>query len=698
LYAQKGDTLCPEKEDFLEEQIEFMTEKADKELDFSDLLDDLASTSENPLDINHASEEELMGLMILNAWQVQNLIKYRETYGSLLSIYELQCIEGFTVELIQQILPYITVSVQEKIKITPKNVIRNSKNQLIIRYVRILENRYGYRDLPDSIWIQQPNEKYVGSADYLYLRYGYKYRNLFRLGFTAEKDAGEILINKNIPDTIINGSGNSYKQGFDFLSGFVYASNLGFLKKVIVGDYHLQFGQGLTMWSGLAFGKSAEAVMIKRYPAGIKPNTATNENIFMRGAAFTVQLSRLEITGYYSNHKIDANIKDVDISNQNVISVTSLLESGYHRTFNELIDKRSVREIIYGGNISFRNNWIKTGVTVSLTSLDADLIHMERPDNTFGFKGNKLSNYGFNFDIKVPGKISLFGEIAANNIQNPAIISGLISQPVPDFTFSFLYRYYPGNYHNFHNNAFSEGSNSVNETGYYFGLAFNIFKKIHISSYADFYRFPWLKHRIDAPSVGQEYMVQGYFPITPYLDIYIRYRDENNCINEPLCENYFDHLASRRKKSVRFNISCEVSPVFRLRYRVEYTSLRINNYNNLNLNNNPGGFIIYQDMIYKPLKKSYQVNMRIALFDTDHYNARIYTYEHDVLYAYSVLPYYGQGMRYYLMLKLKVMKFCDLWIRFAQTYYSDRQVIGTGLDMIDGNTRSEIKIQMRIKF
>jgi hypothetical protein len=38
------------------------------------------------------------------------------------------------------------------------------------------------------------------------------------------------------------------------------------------------------------------------------------------------------------------------------------------------------------------------------------------------------------------------------------------------------------------------------------------------------------------------------------------------------------------------------------------------------------------------------------------------------------------------------------WLHYAQTYYNNRDVIGSGLEEIEGNTRSEITAQIRMKF
>ena len=110
------------------------------------------------------------------------------------------------------------------------------------------------------------------------------------------------------------------------------------------------------------------------------------------------------------------------------------------------------------------------------------------------------------------------------------------------------------------------------------------------------------------------------------------------------------------------------------------------------------GFLAYQDLVFRKLGSPLQLTGRICLFDTDDYDARIYAYENDVLYAYSVPAFSDQGMRLYAIARYTVTRGIDIWLRYAQTYYTKLNVIGSGLDEINGNTKSEIKAEVRFKF
>ena len=81
------------------------------------------------------------------------------------------------------------------------------------------------------------------------------------------------------------------------------------------------------------------------------------------------------------------------------------------------------------------------------------------------------------------------------------------------------------------------------------------------------------------------------------------------------------------------------------------------------------GFVAYQDLIYAPKSIPFKVQTRFAIFDTDDYDTRIYAYENDVLYAFSVPAYYGKGTRFYLNLNYKLNRTFNFWLRYSQTYF-----------------------------
>ena len=92
------------------------------------------------------------------------------------------------------------------------------------------------------------------------------------------------------------------------------------------------------------------------------------------------------------------------------------------------------------------------------------------------------------------------------------------------------------------------------------------------------------------------------------------------------------------------------------------------------------------------------MSARLAWFSTDSYNTRIYAYENDLLYTYSIPAYFGKGIRSYLNLKYSINKNTDCWFKMANTSWNDRETSGSGYNEINGRHKTELKFQLRWKF
>lgn len=677
-FAQEVDSL--QQSDIIHQQIETISENSDNEPDFTELEEEINYYQNNPININSTNPEILRKIPFITDRQVYGIISYITSYGELLSLYELQAIEGFNMEEINRILPYITIKYSPRTPETNfKNIFKFGRNELWMRYQRTPETSVGYSAANDSILTANPNARYLGSPDKYYLRYGFNYFDKIRLGFTAEKDAGEEFFK------------GSQKNGFDFYSGFIYLQDIKFIRKIILGDYQLQFGQGLTFWSGMAFGKSLDGSGLMRTARGVKPFTSSDENNFLRGIATTLAYKNFDITLFYSSHKVDANIDQYDSLNNEALVVSSLQETGYHRTPAELADKHAILKTFYGGHLTYKNNWLKAGLTYYESKLGAELFPTASLYNQYDFSGKFNRNIGVDYMI-MNSKFSFFGE--AGMSQNGAIgtINGISFHFHPSVQLSVLHRYYDKRYQSLMGNSFAENSSNQNENGWFVTLKAQLQKHWTFSAYADYFSFPWLKYRTDAPSIGKEYAAQLSY--TPYMktEVYFRYRFTQKQINHPDDNSYLHYLDNTIRQNFSLHISDNVNPKLNLKTRIEYLTF-VQDYQS-----EKSGFLMYQDISYNFLNPKITLSMRYALFDTDSYDERLYAYESNVLYAYSVPAFYNKGSRYYILLQYKINRNFDFWIRFAQTYYSNVNIISSGLDQINGNTKSEICIQLRIKF
>lgn len=687
LVGQINDSIDNFSIEYLTDRLENIAQSSDRTIDFTDLIDDYIYYYRNPVNINNKDISILRDLYLISEIQLVNITVYKNHYGQIYSIYELLSIAGFNEVTVKQLEPFIICKeINHSKELKPKSLIKKGRHSIISRVDRILETKSGYIRPTDSLGINGSSD-YLGDPYHYYLRYSYNYRNKVRIGLTIDKDAGELITKHSLNDSIKKLLHKKVWFGADFVSVFAYLEDIRFISKVILGDYHLEFGQGLTLWSGLAFGKSADGVLVQRYAKGLRPNTSANENRFFRGAAMTIKLKSFHITPFYSNNRIDGNLS---IKNDQSQSISSIIETGMHRTINELLDKRTLGVEVCGVNITYSGTRYKIGLTSITTQLDKKLENNLQPYKRFRFEGRNIINFGMDFMVNL-NSIVVFGEVAGSGLGINAGIIGVNTLLSDRFYLTILYHNYGKDYHNLYCNPIAESSSISNESGIYFGFKALINKHLTLTGYIDHYTYPWLKYGINAPSIGNDYRMQ--LNITPSKSIIssISYRYKNGQFNKSIPYQFTQSITTKRKHEFRLFISWSTPANLIFKNRIDLVRIKqpetIEN-----------GYLIYQDVLYRPKKFPLEITLRYALFTTDGWDSRIYTYENDVLYAFNIPSFFNNGNRYYLMFTYKPTRKLSIWLRLSRTKYRNQNVIGSGNEMINGNHRTEAKVQFRYKF
>jgi len=673
LFAQE----IPGNQQAIEDLVEEIAQGIDSDIDYSQITDDLNYLLENPINLNNASEQTFEKLRVLNDFQIKSLLNYIQTHGELTTLYELQLIEGFDYATIKKMLPFVTLSTQINTKKWEGDKALKFGNHTVIgRVSAILEPQQGYQNVSDSALNASPNNYYLGNPMRIYTRYKFNYKNKLQWGITAEKDPGEQFLK------------GAQTNGFDFYSAHVQVNDVGILKTALLGDYQVQFGQGLIMWSYLSTGKSSYVMDIRKRGNGIHRYTSTDENAFLRGGGFTLQKYGLGLTVFGSYKSIDANIPEIDTLNEDFY-FSSFLNLGVHATPAEIDDKNAIQETLYGANINYQYNKFKIGISGVQYQYNMAFIPDDAPENNYRFSGKSNSNFSTDAEFKFKA-LHIFTEAALSENGGKAILAGALMELTSQLRTSVLYRNYQKEYQALYSNAFAEGSRVQNEQGFYTGVELNLVKKWKVAAYNDFYNFPWLTSSTDSPSKGTDFLVQADFTASRTVSMYWRYKHEVKEQNADSIENGIAKLVENEKSYFRYQIGYVPMANWEFRNRIELSTYA--------KQGKEYGYLLYQDVIYRTTQFPLSVIFRYAVFDTESYNSRIYTYESDVLNAYSVPPLYDKGTRIYLMLHYQVTDGLDFWLRFAQTWYANKTEIGTGLNQINGDTKSEVKFQFRWQF
>lgn len=685
LGANTGFAQKEEKESvktaIIQQRIELISEQSeDGDIDFLDLLERLTFFYDHPLNLNTASRKDLEDLEMLTPFQIASIMSYREEVGKMVSIYEIAYIDGIGANTVEAIMPFISVTSEMQIeKFSLKTVRKRARNDVFIRYSRILEEQQGYKEISEEELLARPSARYLGSPDRVYMRWRMQAGNLFSAGITGDKDAGEEF-----------GKGSN-PNGFDFYSAHLFARNVGIFKQIAIGDFQAKFGQGLTFWSGFAFGKTPEAMNVKRLDRKLQPYAAANENLFLRGGGVTMAFKKIELTTFASDKNLDANIvASNDTLDFEERQFSSIQISGFHRTPREVENRRVLREQIAGSHLAYEGERLKVGLTSVYRRLGGTSARNLNFYNQFDINDNENLNTGIDFNL-ILKHINVFGEASISRNGGKAGIVGAYIEIDPRVELVIAQRNYGRDYQSYYSAAFGENTRSQNERGTYIGARVKLTSKLNLNAYFDRYQFDWLRFRTDAPSHGADWLAQLNYALQRNVNFYVRYREEHQERNQSDLGNINKQVPQVRRY-VRFNADYRLARGVNLASRIEWSHYKLGN------NAAADGIMLFQDVKYTLPSDKVAFYGRLALFDIPDYNARIYAYENDVLYFFNIPAYFNRGVRYYAMARIKINRQVSFWIRYSRTHYANVESIGSGLEMIEAPHRSEIRLQLRLRF
>lgn len=672
-------TLAQDKNAVVQQRIEFISEQLEsEEIDLTNVIEILTYRIDHPLNLNGAEKEDLAELGLLTEIQINDLLLHRKQFGKLISIYELQSLRYWDLETIYMILPFVKVDDKlDQLHVSLKEALKQGGFEAFFRYQTILEDKKGYTDVSDSV-LQSSNSFYHGNPDRYYTRLRFAYRTNLSVGVTAEKDPGEEFFK------------DSQKNGFDFYSAHAYYRGGKYLRALALGDYQVQIGQGLNLWSGYAFGKTADVANVKRSAMPIKPYTSVDETRFLRGAAVDLGYKRFQFTAFGSVKKVDGSLV-ADSLLDDLEFVSSINLSGLHRTNSEIARKNSLTELIFGGNLRYESRGLHLGLAGVSWGYDKEFNKAIVPYNQFDFRGRNTFSLSGDYSY-VMRNLHFFGEVSyVTHSKSVANLHGVLLALDSRASLSLVYRNYERGYETFYNNGFAEGSQTKNEKGIYAGLAFNLSKAWSVNTYFDLFEFPWLKYLVDQPSAGHEFMIQPAYRPNKQLEIYGRFRQQLRQKNSRDSDGTITAIEDVIQRNYRINFSYKVSEAFTLKSRIEYVTI------DRPSNAPEDGILLTQDLLYKPKNAPVDVSLRYALFDTDSYDSRMYTFESNALYVFSVPAYYYQGSRAYAMLRYTFLRRFDLWVRYGVFIYANRKNLGSGPEEISQPQKTDLAIQLRIK-
>jgi hypothetical protein len=434
-----------------------------------------------PIDINRCSRTDFEEIGILQPVLIDALIRYRETMHGFVDVYELQAVPGMDEMVFQRLKAIITI-------------IQNNNPWEIKRWEQTkntLELRIGVGiKKTNSNWYWNRENNWMGGPWQHSLRYRCELGKHIRLVLHGEKDAGEkfLFSRKTV--------------GYDFLGGGIQIDEWKGVSKILIGDYLLQWGQGLIQWQGRPPGRQMDVTAIKAQASSPRLQTTNAEQGFHRGFAINWKKFGLQYEGFFSYRKLDARMVSTIDSSGEFDRITGLQASGLHRTIGESSQKGSLGLLTTG----IRAIWRKPQYHLSFQSLfdrfNRNWVESDNPYLRFRIPGQMQLYSSIDYSITFRN-MHAFGETAWQAGGGVATVHGVIWTVSNKMSCSMLHRHLPNQFTSMHGQPFSETTYRQSERGIYAGLQYKWNTRTQFQVYADIHTFSWFQFRIHGLADGR---------------------------------------------------------------------------------------------------------------------------------------------------------------------------------------------------
>ncbi len=654
----------------MEDQLEELLEDPEGEGDAEALGQALLNLAENPVNLNRADLWTLLQVPGMNLRLAQAVMDHRAASKPFETVDEITAVKGIGPVTLEKFRPYLTVGGERELRGLlyrhPRYWTHGASLEVISRFRGVAQRKEGYRRAPEE-------GGYTGSPLQYYQRVKYAGDHL-SANLLLEKDAGEPL---------------PAAGKFDHRSWHLAVKDIGRVKTVVAGDYTVSAGQGLVMRGGGLFGKGSEVISGPvRSGGGVRPHTSASEGSALRGVAATAG-EGVRVTGFWSDRRLGATDLPGD-------STGSPRSGGLHRTLTERSARKTLRERLYGGRLQVRMGGGVAGVTGYQAAYDAYVYPGDAPWQEGRFRGRRHGVAGIDFAFPA-GPALLFGEAARSANGAWGAVAGLEGAPDENTRLTAVYRNYGRRFQSPLGSGFGEGSGAPgNEEGFYLGASHRPLKDVELRGYLDHFYFPGPRFGVRRPTDGFEWLGMLRWKPNSDTEAYLQVRSERKG------EEYMGtDEAGRRvrlpgrafRQTWRLHLQHRVHARLRLRSRLEIARGHPAGRGD----DRATGYLLYQDLRLRPAN-GVTVDTRMTFFDTPTFETRIYQFENNLLHVLSNRMLQGRGERFYLLVRIRAAWFLDFWARFGTTRYRDRATVGSGLERIEGNRRTDLGFQMRLKF
>ena len=404
---------------------------------------------------------------------------------------------------------------------------------------------------------------------------------------------------------------------------YLQLRDIGCLHTLVAGNFQASFGQGLVFAPVFHTGKSMYVQSVGQTTEGLRYYSSVDgEGLHGAGATFRKKWNK--------HTRLDA-------------SVLYSLKRANDSTWQHII----------GANLTLRHQRLQVELTAA-EKLYSDNIRPYRNTgyNQHYFRGYRQAVIGASARYNY-GWFDAFAEVATtqNYKWGAGVLAGSRFYPTDGVSLVALYRYYSLWFDNDLGYAFSETSRLGDENGGYLGFDITRLKGWRFSGYADVFYFSGVKYGIPySPSMGYDALTEVQY--------------HARIAHSAVATDYWS-LALRLRARQKGDAATYSA---RFQFDWVYTNWSLRTTADANYVQSYG-VSIAQDIGYSFSQVPLSLQGRLQFFDAREWANRIYMYEQDVLYAFSVPAVYGLGGRAYLCLRWQIIPQLALYFRASETIY-----------------------------
>ncbi|MFH0757615.1 MAG: helix-hairpin-helix domain-containing protein [Bacteroidota bacterium] len=644
-----------------------MADQTEQILDGDELADipaaafeELQDLENHPLNLNTASFDDMEDAGIFTSFQARMIIEYRERFGALISVYELASIKGFRPARIKEIAPYVTLESGYSYSKQKSNT-----NTMLVFAGRAYPDAAGYRH--DEQGENPP--RYSGSPWKTSLRAAAGNGKKITMGVAYEKDPGE--------------------NGFigirpEYLTGFVRYRGTRIIEQCILGCYRLQHGLGLVQGTD-QFASPGSAYSKALSFSSLKPYAGLRESGFHQGMAILLNMTPVKLSVWSSLKTTDLATDDLPITPGNIDWESHMLESGLHRTNSE----NCSRDMGYLGNAGIQAVFnYKTLFAGAQFSMAASGLTGKGKESLQLSSSPCLHNAMSIYWRWQTGKFETFGEYSPGSMKTGAVLAGVRVQFNDFLKGGLLAHHYGAAHRETFSSAYASGSHISNEKGLLLHVQAEPARFFVTDMAAEMFWYPAPRYLCQTGSSGFRFNLtfQGYGQshLSWRIRITRKIWQTTPGSELPGLRPLVSHTLSRIDGRLVVQSTAKFQWQTRLVTTFDQEGKSIHAY-----------AAILQARIH-PLKNM-NFAIQFVVFDVPSWDHRIYLYEPGLYHQFNFPVYYGNGQKVSLLLSMKAFRWITVEGKFSGIVYRDRSQIGSGNDLLEGNRKVEIGIQIRLK-